>query len=254
MSSQAEPHVIGIIPARWGSTRFPGKPLHILAGKPLVQHVWERVRQCQELRAVAIATDDERIRRAAEDFGAQVVMTSPEHPSGSDRIAEAVQAFPGTTHVVNIQGDEPLIDPELIDSLARVLVEDESLSMATAAAPITNEQEFHDPNVVKVVLNTEGNALYFSRSPIPFPRHEAQRPALRHLGIYAYKLAFLKQYVSWPPSPLEQTESLEQLRALEHGASIRVILTQHQGIGLDTPDQIPLIEQLILNTSQSTPS
>ena len=249
MSETSAHQVIGLIPARWGSSRFPGKPLHLLAGKPLVQHVWERVCQCSSLADVAIATDDERIRAAAESFGAKVIMTSSDHPSGSDRLAEAVQSFPQATHVVNVQGDEPLIDPKLVDSLAASLLKDSGLSMATAACPIRSEKDFHDVNVVKVVLAQNGDALYFSRSPLPFPRNPLESPALRHLGIYAYRRDFLENYVRWMPTPLEKTESLEQLRALEHGARIRVILTEHDGVGVDTPEQAVLVEQLIINHS-----
>jgi 3-deoxy-manno-octulosonate cytidylyltransferase (CMP-KDO synthetase) len=239
--------VIGLIPARWSSSRFPGKPLHILAGKPLVQHVWERVSRCHSLADVAIATDDDRIRVAAEAFGAKVIMTSPDHASGSDRLAEAVQSFPQATHVVNIQGDEPLIDPVLVDQLAESLLADPSLSMATAATPIANPEDAENPNVVKVVLDKNGNALYFSRSLIPYPRNTAVNPALRHLGIYAYRRDFLENYVRWEPTPAERTESLEQLRALENGAKIRVILTKDTSVGVDTPEQALLVEQLILN-------
>lgn len=247
MSGAVGDYVIGLIPARWASTRFPGKPLHAIAGKPLVQHVWERVSKCSALDAIAIATDDERIKKVAEGFGAKVVMTSPDHPSGSDRLAEAVQSFPEATHVVNIQGDEPLIDPELIDSLVKSLLGDRDLAMATAACPIESEADFHDSNVVKVVLAHNGDALYFSRAPIPWPRNKPSSPPLRHLGIYAYRRDFLEKYVTWPPSPLECTESLEQLRALENGARIRVVRTEHAGIGVDTPEQAQFVESLILD-------
>lgn len=239
-------HVVGLIPARWGSSRFPGKPLHIIAGKPLVQHVWERVKLCKTLDDVAIATDDERIFQAAEAFGARVIMTSPDHPSGSDRLAEALDCFPLATHVVNVQGDEPLIDPELVDQLATALVNDNGLSMATAATELHCEEDFHNPNIVKVVLASSGDALYFSRATIPYPRNALQKPALRHLGIYAYRADFLKQFVQWEPSFLEVTESLEQLRALENGARIRVILTDHQGPGVDTPEQAAEVEKLLI--------
>lgn len=240
-------HVIGLIPARWSSSRFPGKPLHLLAGKPLVQHVWERVMQCKKLDAVAIATDDERIYEAAEAFGAKVIMTSPDHPSGSDRLAEALSCFPEATHVVNVQGDEPLIDPDLVDELAVALLSDDGLSMATAACELHNEEDFQNSNIVKVVLAVNGDALYFSRATIPFPRNPLQKPALRHLGIYAYRADFLKQFVLWPPSSLELSESLEQLRALENGARIRVILTDHQGPGVDTLEQADAVEKLLKN-------
>lgn len=248
MASARLQHIIGLIPARWGSSRFPGKPLHPIAGKPLVQHVWERVSQCSRLDDMAIATDDERILEAALAFGAKAIMTSPDHPSGSDRLAEAVQAFPSATHIVNIQGDEPLIDPALIDRLAGVLAADPALPMATVACLIDREEDLDNPNIVKVVLAGSGDALYFSRSVIPFARNSRISSPLRHLGIYAYRRDFLENYVRWKPTPLELTESLEQLRALENGAKIRVILTDHVSVGVDTPEQAAQVEQILLNT------
>lgn len=248
MASAPLHHIIGLIPARWGSSRFPGKPLHPIAGKPLVQHVWERVSLCSRLDDIAIATDDKRIFDAALAFGAKAIMTSPDHPSGSDRLAEAVQTFPSATHVVNIQGDEPLIDPALIDRLAGALVADPALSMATVACPIGQEDDLNNPNIVKVALAGNGDALYFSRSVIPYARNARVTPALRHLGIYAYRRDFLENYVRWEPTPLEKTESLEQLRALENGARIRVILTDHVSVGVDTPEQAVQVEQILLNT------
>lgn len=239
------PRVIGLIPARWGSSRFPGKPLHIMAGKPLVQHVWEQVRKCTKLAEIAIATDDDRIREAGEGFGARVIMTSPDHPTGSDRLAEALDSFPDATHVVNVQGDEPMIDPGLVDELADALLADAGLSMATAATELRDENDFKDPNIVKVVLALNGDALYFSRAMIPYPRAAGSRMPLRHLGLYAYRTDFLKQFVKWEPSPLELCESLEQLRALENGARIRVIMTDHQGPGVDTPEQAAMVEELL---------
>ncbi len=244
--------VVGLIPARWGSSRFPGKPLHIIAGKPLIQHVWERVQQCKSLNRIAIATDDERIEQVAKQFGAEVIMTSPDHPSGSDRLAEAVTHIPEATHIINIQGDEPLIEPELIDNLATSLLLDESLSMATVACPITEEEDITNPNIVKVVLNQKDEALYFSRSPIPFARNPIITPFLRHLGVYAYRRDFLENYVRWEPTPLEQTESLEQLRALENGAKIKVIITQDFGIGVDTPEQADQVEQILIQQQSSS--
>ncbi len=240
--------VVGLIPARWGSSRFPGKPLHPILGKPLVQHVWERVSLCSRLDAAAIATDDERIRAAAEAFGAAAIMTRSDHPSGSDRLAEAVRHFPGAEIVVNIQGDEPLIDPKLIDQLVDEMTGSPSLKMATAACPLENPSlggDFGDKNVVKVVLSLSRDALYFSRSPVPFARNARKSPVYRHLGIYAYRRDFLEQYVSWAPTPLETTESLEQLRALEHGVRIRVVLTRHVAPGVDTPEQAELIGKLL---------
>lgn len=245
-----ETRIVGILPARWGSTRFPGKPLHRLAGKPLIQHVWERCRRCHRLDDLLVATDDPRIRAAAEQFGARVAMTSPDHPSGTDRIAEALACEPAATHVVNIQGDEPLIEPALVDELAAVIAAPDGPDMVTAANPLDPaDPAVADPNVVKVVTTLDGRALYFSRSPLPYFRNPvAGLHVLRHKGIYAYRRSFLEQFVTWPPAPLELAESLEQLRALQHGASIQVILTSDTSIGLDTPAQAPLIETLLLDT------
>lgn len=245
--SQLIPHILGILPSRWGSTRFPGKPLHLIAGKPLIQHVWERCQQCERLDSVAVATDDERIRAGVEAFGGTVIMTSPDHPTGTDRIAEAAAALPQATHVINIQGDEPLIDPHLIDELAQLMIEHPELEMATAANPMDPaDPAVSDPNVVKVVLSLAGQALYFSRSPLPHVRNPvAGLEVLRHKGIYAYRSDFLERFVNWPPSPLEQAESLEQLRALENGAVIRVIRTQDASPGVDTPAQAAAIEALL---------
>jgi 3-deoxy-manno-octulosonate cytidylyltransferase (CMP-KDO synthetase) len=237
---------LGIIPARWASTRFPGKPLHLIAGKPLVQHVWERCQQCSQLDAVVIATDDERILNAAREFGADAVMTSSDHPTGTDRIAEAAAAFPNASYLVNIQGDEPLIDPALIDELADTLHTDAGVSMATAANPFTDDALIHDPNVVKVVLTLNGDALYFSRSPLPYQRTNSPELVLyRHKGIYAYRRDFLEQFITWAPSPLELAESLEQLRALENNARIKVLITDDESPGVDTLEQAQQIESLL---------
>ncbi len=243
---------MGVLPSRWGSTRFPGKPLHLIAGKPLIQHVWERCQCCSRLDEIIVATDDERIMQAVAAFGGKAVMTSPDHPTGTDRIAEALRAVPRATHIVNIQGDEPLIDPALIDELAETMANDPSLDMATAANPLhPADPAVSDPNVVKVVTALDGQALYFSRSPLPFFRNAVEGlPVLRHKGIYAYSRSFLERFVTWPPSPLEKAESLEQLRALENGASIKVILTNDTSPGVDTPAQALEIEA-ILNAHSS---
>lgn len=240
-------HIIGILPARWGSTRFPGKPLHPIAGKPLIQHVWERCKQATQLSEIAVATDDARIADAVAAFGGNAIMTSPDHPTGTDRLAEAVRLVPHATHILNIQGDEPLIDPQLIDDLAIALCSDPSLDMVTAANPLHPEDPaVSDPNVVKVVLKLNGNALYFSRSPIPYFRNTIESlRVLRHKGIYGYRRDFLETFVTWPPSPLEQAESLEQLRALENNANIRVILTTDTSPGVDTPQQAIEIERIL---------
>lgn len=241
-------HILGVLPSRWGSTRFPGKPLHLIAGKPLIQHVWERCRLCSGLDEILVATDDARIMDAVEAFGGRAVMTSPDHPTGTDRIAEAVASRPGATHIVNIQGDEPLIDPGLIDELARVIRAADGPDMATAANPLEpGDPAVADPNVVKVATALDGRALYFSRSPLPFFRNAVDGlPVLRHKGIYAYTRGFLERFVTWPPSPLECAESLEQLRALENGASIRVLRTTDTSPGVDTPEQAAFIESLLL--------
>ncbi len=246
--SDQKTHIAGILPARWGSTRFPGKPLHVIAGKPLLQHVWERCMECKMLDAVVIATDDERIFQAAEAFGARVLMTSSEHPTGTDRIAEAVKQIPEATHIINIQGDEPLIDPDLVDELAQTMAANPTLDMATAANPLSPADDaVQDPNVVKVVIALDGRALYFSRSPLPYFRNAVEGlSVLRHKGIYAYRREFLERYVTWPPSPLETAESLEQLRALENGASIKVLLTHDTSPGVDTPEQAIAIESILL--------
>ncbi|MFM2199851.1 MAG: 3-deoxy-manno-octulosonate cytidylyltransferase [Verrucomicrobiota bacterium] len=240
-------HIIGILPARWGSTRFPGKPLHLIAGKPLIQHVWERCQSSTKLAEILVATDDERIVSAVNAFGGKAVMTSPDHPTGTDRLAEVAKQVPGATHILNIQGDEPLIDPALIDQLAQALIDDPGLHMVTAANPLDPaDPAVADPNVVKTVLKQNGHALYFSRSPLPYFRNPVPGlQVLRHKGIYGYRRDFLETFVTWPPSPLEQAESLEQLRALENGANIRVLLTNDTSPGVDTPEQALEIERLL---------
>ena len=236
---------IGIIPARYASTRFPGKPLHPIAGKPLIQHVVERCREASALADVIVATDDDRIAKVAAEF-CTVEMTRADHSTGTDRIAEAVEPHPEITHVINIQGDEPLVDPVLVDSLVTALAAEPDLPMITAANPVTDPAQLDDPDIVKVVVDGGGNALYFSRSPLPFLRTRPDTLVpLRHMGLYGYRRDFLEQFVSWPPGLLEQAEQLEQLRALENGARIRVVLTEDHSIGLDTPEQVPHLEALL---------
>ncbi|MCX8237269.1 MAG: 3-deoxy-manno-octulosonate cytidylyltransferase [Akkermansiaceae bacterium] len=237
------------MPARWASSRFPGKPLHPLLGKPLLQHVFERAALCQELDELVIATDDDRIADLCKSIGARTIRTRDDHPTGTDRIAEAAEQCEAATHVINIQGDEPLLEPDLVDTLARTLRDDQSLPMITAGSPLDDPELIADPNIVKLTLNRLGNALYFSRSPIPFRRNEVPSlPTYRHLGIYGYRVDFLRRFISLPPSLLEEAEGLEQLRALEDGATIRVHLTEHEAIGLDSPDQVPLIESLLASS------
>lgn len=236
----------GVIPARWGSTRFPGKSLAPLLGKPLIRHVIERARLAKTLDLLLVATDDERIARAAEEAGCEAVMTRPDHPSGTDRLAEAL-AGTDAEIAVNIQGDEPLIEPALIDRLAETLLADSAWDMATAATPIRDDAEMNDPSAVKVVWDRTGCALYFSRAPIPFARDGgvAADGRWRHVGVYAYRRAFLDAFVAAEPAPLERIEKLEQLRALHLGARIAVLTTRDRGIGVDTPDDLRAAERLL---------
>ena len=241
-------HAIGVIPARWGSERFPGKCLAPICGKPLVCRVVEQVRQATRLERVLVATDDKRIAEVANAAGAEAVLTRADHPSGTDRVAEAV-AGTGADLIVNIQGDEPLIDPGLIDALVEALAQDSDWDMATAATPIENEEELDKPSLVKVVWDASGRALYFSRSVIPHLRDPDRRPEgtlhWRHLGIYAYQKAFLQKLVETPVCDTERAEALEQLRALHIGARIRVIETHEPGIGVDTPEDVKYVESII---------
>jgi 3-deoxy-manno-octulosonate cytidylyltransferase (CMP-KDO synthetase) len=238
-----------LIPARWASTRFPGKPLHLIAGKPLVRHVWERASRAKGIDRVIVATDDMRIAEAAFAFGAEVALTSPRCVSGTDRCAEVAKRLRGYRQVVNVQGDEPLVDPALIARLAATLDAERSLDMATAATPFTQGEDPSNPNAVKVVLGRSGNALYFSRSLLPFPRDGGSCVWLRHLGIYAYTTRFLLRFVQWPPGQLERIESLEQLRALENGATIRVLKTKSASVGVDTPEDVAVAERLLQKKS-----
>jgi 3-deoxy-manno-octulosonate cytidylyltransferase (CMP-KDO synthetase) len=238
--------VVGIIPARWGSTRFPGKALHSIAGKPLLRHVWEQCRRAKKLDQLIIATDDFRIAEAAFDWGAEVAMTSANHPSGTDRIAEVARKLKSVAHVINIQGDEPLIDPKLIDRLVREFQRDEKLEMITAAHPFDDPAEADSPHQVKVVLNQKSEALYFSRAAIPFARDGSSRAKYyRHQGIYGYTRALLLRFVRWKISPLERMESLEQLRALENGVRIKVVMTGSGSPGVDTPEDARMIESVM---------
>jgi 3-deoxy-manno-octulosonate cytidylyltransferase (CMP-KDO synthetase) len=227
-----------VIPARFGSTRFPAKILAADTGKPLVQHVVEQVKRCARVREVLVATDDQRIVEALRPFETRCVMTSPSHQSGTDRIAEVARALTDAI-VVNVQGDEPEIEPDVVDGLIERL-EGGSEEMATACTVFPEQADVADPNLVKVVLSEEGRAIYFSRSPIPFDRDATlgARPTYYlHLGIYAYRRDFLLQFASWPPTPLERAEKLEQLRALEHGKSIFVLKVNRATHGIDTPQQ-----------------
>ena len=241
--------ILGIIPSRYGSSRFPGKPLALLCGKPLVTWVVEAAKRAKSLDGVIVATDDERIKAAVEAHGGIAAMTPSELPSGTDRIACAAGDFADDDILVNIQGDEPLIAPELIDALAGRLRDDQKWDMATAVTPIRRREDLDAKTVVKVVLDREDGALYFSRLPIPCDRdHEPDLASglyVRHLGIYAYRGAFLRRYIAEKPCALEQTEKLEQLRALWMGAKIAVIRTEDEGVGVDTPEDAVRVEALL---------
>ncbi|MCP4849986.1 MAG: 3-deoxy-manno-octulosonate cytidylyltransferase [Verrucomicrobiaceae bacterium] len=246
-NATTQSNILGVIPARWDSSRFPGKPLHPIAGKPMIQHVWERCQLAEKLAATIIATDDERIAKTATAFGARVKMTSSEHLSGTDRIAEAIATENEFSHVINIQGDEPLINAGLIDQIATKLSESPAISMITAALPFVNHLDLANPNIVKTVITRDGQALYFSRSVIPYQDSKNQvTTCYRHKGIYGYTKEFLLKFVRWEPSPLELAEKLEQLRALENGAQIHVVITDDDSSGVDTPEQADVVEQLLL--------
>jgi 3-deoxy-manno-octulosonate cytidylyltransferase (CMP-KDO synthetase) len=241
LSSIVPLRILGVIPARYASSRFPGKALVSIAGKTMLQHVWERASQARYLTDVVIATDDERIRAAAADFKARVIMTRSDHPSGTDRVAEVASAS-NAQIVVNIQGDEPLIDPAAIDAAVLGLLHQDDgqdeVVMGTLKKRIARLEEIHDPNVVKVVTDRAHNAIYFSRSPIPHVRdpHDAAAVYFKHIGLYVYKLDFLLAYPDLPVGPLEAAERLEQLRALENGFRIRVVETEYESMGVDTPE------------------
>ncbi|HTJ08064.1 MAG TPA: 3-deoxy-manno-octulosonate cytidylyltransferase [Candidatus Binataceae bacterium] len=231
--------VVGVIPARFSSTRLPGKALVEIEGVPMVVRVWRQTARSQALGRVIVATDDERIARAVSLAGGEAMMTSPAHPSGTDRIAEVAAKVPADIYV-NVQGDLPFIDPADLDALAAPMRADGEIAMATLATPIADAHEWHNPNVVKVVCDARGNALYFSRAPIPWPREGAAPPteALRHIGVYAYRRDFLLRFARLEPGVLEALEKLEQLRALERGFRIRVVASVAPSLEVDTAEDL----------------
>ncbi len=237
---------VALIPARLAATRLPDKPLALIAGKPMIQHVWERAQSASQIDAVYIATPDEAIADAVRHFGGSVLMTRHDHQTGTDRLAEAAQQLPAEVRViVNIQGDEPLVEPAIIAAAAQPLLEDESLAMSSLCCPLPEGRE-SDPNVVKVVLTQSGYALYFSRSPLPY-RRNTDAPGyqpLQHIGLYAYRRDFLETFPTLPRTPLEQIESLEQLRALEHGYRIKMIFTDRIPESVDTPEDLERVRAL----------
>ncbi|MBL8149420.1 MAG: 3-deoxy-manno-octulosonate cytidylyltransferase [Blastocatellia bacterium] len=254
-----KPKTVAIIPARYASTRLPGKPLLDLAGKPIIQHVYEQTSKATLVNSIVVATDDQRILTKVEEFGGKAVMTSSAHETGTDRLAEVARSLDAEI-VVNVQGDEPFISPETIDSAILPLIEDKNLQMSTTCEPLARIEDLFNPNVVKVVLDQNQDALYFSRAPIPFPRSAylasnktsnedlavkllEENPSIlsifrKHTGLYVYRRTFLLDFTAWPRSPLEQIESLEQLRALERGYKIRVIEVTHSSLGIDTAEDL----------------
>lgn len=235
--------VLCVIPARYASTRLPGKPLSLIAGKPMIQRVYERACQAKLPDEVVVATDNELVQKAVESFGGKVMMTSPDHPSGTDRLAEVVLSYPDVDVIVNVQGDEPMLPPEVIDRLAEAFA-DENLQMATLKTAM-REEEYDNPAAVKVVTDLNGYALYFSRSLLPYPRKKPEDfKVFKHVGVYAYRRSFLLKYAALTPTPLERAESLEQLRALENGYKIKVLESDFQGIGVDTPEDLAAVNEL----------
>ena len=247
MSSKS---IVAIIPARYASTRFPGKPLVDIGGKPMVQLVCEQAAKAELVSRVLVATDDERIRSAVVGFGGEVVMTRSDHPSGTDRLAEIAESIQADL-VVNVQGDEPLIDPLMIDQAIRPLLDDESIAMGTLMSRLEQEEDYLNPNVVKVVTDNQGFALYFSRSPIPHHRDVQFAPgsAFKHIGLYVYRRDFLLAYPELKETRLEQLEKLEQLRVLEHGYRIYVSETELESIGVDVPEDLAKVQAVIEKTS-----
>ena len=236
--------VICVIPARFASTRLPGKPLALIAGKPMIQHVYTKACQAKLPEEVIVATDDQKVADVVKSFGGEVVMTSPEHPSGTDRLAEVALNYPDVDVIVNVQGDEPMITPQVIDALAEAFIKDEKLTMATLKT-LMDPEEYDNPNVVKVVTDLHDYALYFSRSLLPYPRKKTEDfKAYKHIGIYAYRRDFLLQYAALEPTCLEQIESLEQLRVLENGFKIKVLNTDFHGIGIDTQEDLEAVNKI----------
>jgi len=251
MGYEAGRSVLAVIPARFASTRFPGKMIAPLAGKPLVVHTYAQACKAELVSHALIAADDDRVIEAVRPHGVAVVMTRAGHPSGTDRIAEVAEHADASI-IVNVQGDEPLIDPGTIDAAIRPLLEDPQLPMATVRHPITEPEAISDPNVVKVVCDARGRALYFSRHPIPYVRDwedgaSSPRCHWQHVGLYAYRREFLLEYARMAQTPLEELEKLEQLRALENGFPIAVVETQHRSIGVDTPEDLERVRLLVEN-------
>ena len=246
-------NVLAVIPARYTSSRFPGKPVASIAGKPMIQHVVERVRRAQRVSRTLVATDASAIRDAVQAFGGEAVLTRRDHLTGTDRVAE-VAAHISADIYVNVQGDEPLIDPETIDGLVAALIEDAAVQVASTAAAIRQPNDIMDPNITKVVRDFDGNALYFSRAPIPWVRDRQESVAARHwkhIGLYAFRREALIDFPTLPPGELERLEQLEQLRWLENGYRIRIVETEYDAVSVDVPADIDRVEKLLANRAAS---
>ena len=236
---------VAVIPARYASTRFPGKPLALIAGKPMIQWTCEKAAE-SKADEVIVATDDIRIKECVENFGGKVVMTSTEHQSGTDRIAEAIEKIDADV-IINLQGDEPMLPGHIIDELIDIMTANPDTEMATVAVPVSaDSEEYQNPNNVKVVTANDGRALYFSRSPLPYFRNKPENAeCLIHWGIYAYRRSLIEKFVQWPQGTLEQIESLEQLRALENGATIKVAIAHEKALGVDVPEDVAKVEEYL---------
>ena len=241
-----------VIPARYASTRLRGKALLDRTGKPLIQHVFENVRRARQVDRVIIATDDQRIVEAVQRFGGEAVMTRSDHPNGTSRIAEVAGEIDSAL-IVNVQADEPEIEPELIDLAIQTLKDSSSCVMSTLRSPFASDEDPSDPNIVKVVVGADGRALYFSRALIPYNRSESKVDPLKHVGLYVYRRDFLLKYITLPPTPMEQTERLEQLRVLDHGYQIAVAVTDVPFHGIDTPEQYEAFVQRYRESQETAP-
>jgi 3-deoxy-manno-octulosonate cytidylyltransferase (CMP-KDO synthetase) len=253
MANSESAKVLAVIPARYASSRFPGKPLVPIAGKPMIQHVVERVRRASMVTRVVVATEDARIKTAVEAFGGEAIMTRSDHRTGTDRVAEVATHLPAEIYV-NVQGDEPLIDPGTVDALVSVMIEEDSIQLATPCTAIGEPGDIMDPNVVKVVRDFDGNALYFSRAPVPWVRDTAETVAARHwkhLGLYGFRRDALLEFPTLPPGELERLEQLEQLRWLENGFRIRVVETDYDAVSVDVPSDVERVEKLLSESATS---
>jgi 3-deoxy-manno-octulosonate cytidylyltransferase (CMP-KDO synthetase) len=247
MANSDQKNVLAVIPARYASTRLPGKPLAMIAGRPMIQHVVERVRKARTVSRVVVATDDKRIEAAVIAFGGEAILTRADHATGTDRVAEVAVHIPAAIYV-NVQGDEPLVDPGIVDAVVAAMLEDESIEIGTPCSAILRAADIMDPNVTKVVRDFEGNGLYFSHAPIPWVRDAGDTVTARHwkhIGIYAFRRDVLLEIPTLPPGELERVEKLEQLRWLENGFRIRVVETDYDAVSVDVPADIERVEKIL---------